>query len=90
MNTRTFGDIGAAVLQILTEKQEIDMKLASAREVSQPIRTTPSRPEIPDALEEVKHQRTSTGSRYHSPREGMEQKLDNAGISEYFERQLSV
>lgn len=53
MNTRTFGDIGAAVLQILTEKQEIDMKLASAREVSQPIRTTPSRPEIPDALEEL-------------------------------------
>ena len=36
-----FGDIGAAMLQMLAEQRDIAMNAATAREVLQPIRTIP-------------------------------------------------
>ena len=85
-----FGDIGAAVLQMLAEQRGIDMNLASAREVLQPIRTIPPHPEVPGALEKLKAHGYRLAALTNSPRGGMEQQLKNSGISTYFERQFSV
>lgn len=85
-----FGDIGAAVLQMLAEQRGIAMNAATAREVLQPIRTTPPHPEVPKALEKLKAKGYRLAALTNSPRDGMEQQLNSAGISTYFERQFSV
>jgi 2-haloacid dehalogenase len=85
-----FGDIGAAVLQMLAQQRDIAMNVASAREVLQPIRTTPPHPEVPEALEKLKAHGYRLAALTNSPRSGMEQQLQNSGISKYFKRQFSV
>jgi 2-haloacid dehalogenase len=85
-----FGDIGAAVLQMLAEQRGIAMNAATAREVLQPIRTTPPHPEVPKALEKLKVHGYRLAALTNSPRNGMEQQLQNSGISKYFEQQFSV
>lgn len=87
---QNFGDIGAAVLQMLAEKQGIDMNLASARDALQPIRTTPPHPEVPKALKELQAHGYRLAALTNSSREGMQKQLHSAGISKYFEQQLSV
>ena len=85
-----FGDIGAAVLQMLAEQRGIAMNAETAREVLQPIRTTPPHPEVPEALKRLKKHGYRLAALTNSPRDGMEQQLNSAGISSYFERQFSV
>lgn len=85
-----FGNIGAAVLQMLAEQRDIVMDIVSAREVLQPIHTTPPHPEVPEALEKLKGNGYRLAALTNSPREGMEKQLNNAGISLYFEQQYSV
>lgn len=85
-----FGDIGAAVLKMLAEQRGIAINATSAKEVLQPIRTTPPHPEVPEALEKLKTHGYRLAILTNSPRKGMEQQLYNAGISTHFERQLSV
>lgn len=85
-----FGDIGAAVLQMLAEQRGIAMDVATAREVLQPIRTAPPHSEVPEALEKLKAKGYRLAALTNSPRNGMEQQLQNSEISNYFERQFSV
>ncbi len=87
---QNFGDIGAATLQMLAKQRDIAMNLSSAREVLQPIRTTPPHSEVPKALGKLRDHGYRLAALTNSPRSGMEQQLNNAGIGTYFEQQFSV
>ena len=87
---RDFGEIGAAALVMLATNRDISLSMEAARKVLAPIRTAPPHPEVNEALEILKGKNYRMAALTNSPRKGMTEQLNNAGLSSFFERKLSV
>lgn len=86
----SFGDIGAAVLQMLARSRGIDLKANDAKQVLSVIRRLPPHPDVAPALELLKARGVRLASLTNSSQEVGEAQMKHAGLDGFFERMLSV
>lgn len=87
---QNFGDIGAAALVMLSKNRTLQLDMDGAKKALAPIRSAPSHPDVPTALQDLSEKGYRMAVLTNSPREGMKAQLENAGIDTFFERKLSV
>ena len=86
----SFGDIGAAVLQMLARNRNIVLKPDDAKQVLSVIRRLPPHPDVQPALERLKARGIRLATLTNSAQEAGEAQLRHAGLDGFFERMLSV
>jgi len=86
-----FGDIGAAALQMVAANNDIEISEDDARKtVLNSFQGLPAHPEVKEALANLKKEGYRLVSFTNSSNEGMKNQFENAGLTDYFEEQLSV
>lgn len=83
-------EIGAAVLQMLARNNDIALGIDDARKVLSGMRSLPPHPDVSPALRRLKLAGYRLATLTNSSKAGVETQLQNAGISDFFEKQLSV
>jgi len=86
----SFGDIGAAVLQMLARNRDVVVKAEDAKQVLSVIRTLPPHPDVRPALERLKMRGIRLATLTNSSQEVVEAQMRHAGLDGFFERMLSV
>lgn len=85
-----FGDIGAAALLMVAANNNIELKMAEAKEAISPITKLPAHPEVKDALASLKQDGYRLVSLTNSSNKAVKEQFSNAGLLEYFEERLSI
>jgi len=86
-----FGNIGAAALQMVAANNDIEISEEEARKtVLSSLRGLPAHPEVKEALANLKNEGYKLVSFTNSSNEGVKNQFESAGLTEYFEEQLSV
>jgi len=86
----SFGDIGAAVLQMLARNRDIVLKVEDAKQVLSVIRRLPPHPDVRPALDRLKTRGIRLATLTNSAQEVGEAQMRHAGLDGFFERMLSV
>ncbi|WP_146438736.1 haloacid dehalogenase type II [Crateriforma conspicua] len=87
----SFGDIGVAALQMVADREGISLSPEQAREAIVPvIRSLPAHPDVIEGLRELKRQGYRLVSLTNSSTAGAEAQLQNAGLTDLFEKRYSV
>ena len=86
----SFGDIGAAVLQMLARNRDVVLKAKDAKQVLSVIRTLPPHPDVIPALERLKTRGIGLATLTNSSQEVVEAQMRHAGLDGFFERLFSV
>lgn len=86
----SFGDIGAAVLQMLARNRDIALKADDAKQVLSTIRRLPPHPDVRPALESLKARGVRLATLTNSSQEVVEAQMRHADLDGFFERMLSV
>lgn len=86
----SFGDIGAAVLQMLARNRDIALKVDDAKQVLSVIQTLPPHPDVKPALELLKAGGIRLATLTNSSQDVGEAQMRHAGLDGFFERMLSV
>ena len=86
----SFGDIGAAVLQMLARNRDVVLKAEDAKQVLSVIRTLPPHPDVRPALDQLKTRGIRLATLTNSSQEVAEAQMRHAGLDGFFERMLSV
>ena len=86
----SFGDIGAAVLQMLARNCDVVLKTADAKQVLSVIRTLPPHPDVRPALDRLKSRGIRLATLTNSSQEVAEAQMRHADLDGFFERILSV
>ncbi len=86
----SFGDIGAAVLQMLARNRDITLKADDAKQALSVIRTLPLHPDVKPALEQLKARGVRLATLTNSSQEVVEAQMRHASLDTLFERLLSV
>ncbi len=86
----SFGDIGAAVLQMLARNRDIVLKVEDAKQVLSVIRTLPPHPDVRPALDRLKTRGIRLATLTNSSQEVVEAQMRHASLDGHFERMLSV
>jgi 2-haloacid dehalogenase len=86
----SFGDIGAAVLQMLGRNRDIVLKTEDAKDVLSVMRTLAPHPDVRPALAQLKTRGIRLATLTNSSQEVAEAQLGHAGLDGFFERMLSV
>ncbi|MFD2256714.1 haloacid dehalogenase type II [Luteolibacter algae] len=85
-----FGEIGAAAMVMVARKNEIDLGIEEAKEAIKPITSLPAHPDVKPALERLKDAGYRLVTLTNSPQKGVDAQMENAGLSHFFEKRLSV
>jgi 2-haloacid dehalogenase len=86
-----FGNIGAAALQMVAANNNIFINQEEAREVIvTALRDLPAHPEVKNALSVLKDNGYKLVSFTNSSNESVKKQFENAGLTEYFDEQLSI
>ena len=85
-----FPDIGAAVLQMLARNSDLAMRAEDAKRVLSVMRELAPHPDVAPALARLKASGLRLAALTNSSQAGVKAQMDNAGLSQFFERQLSV
>ncbi len=85
-----FLDIGAAVLQMLARNSDLAISVEDAKQVLSVMRELEPHPDVAPALKRLKASGLRLAALTNSSQAGMTAQMDNAGLGEFFERQLSV
>ncbi|MEP7056595.1 MAG: haloacid dehalogenase type II [Caldimonas sp.] len=86
----SFGDIGAAVLQMLARNRDITLKADDAKQVLSVIRKLPPHPDVKPALDLLKARGIRLATLTNSSQDVGEAQMRHAGLDGFFERMLSV
>ena len=86
----SFGDIGAAVLQMLARNRDVVLKAEDAKQVMSVIRALPPHPDVRPALDQLKTRGIRLATLTNSSQEVAEAQMRHAGLDGFFERMLSV
>lgn len=86
----SFGDIGAAVLQMLARNRDVVLKAEDAKQVMSVIRTLPPHPDVRPALDRLKARGIRLATLTNSSQEVVEAQMRHASLDGFFERMLSV
>jgi 2-haloacid dehalogenase len=87
---RPFGAIGSAAFDMVAEKHSVTIADNDKAALLGKIAQLPPHPEVPAALEKLKKHGFRTATLTNSTYEVAEKQLKNAGISQYFDKILSV
>lgn len=85
-----FQDIGAAVLRMLARNGDMAMSEADAKEVLSVMRELTPHPDVAPALKRLKASGLRLAALTNSSQAGVAAQMENSGLAEFFERQLSV
>lgn len=85
-----FSDIGAAVLRMLARNSDLAMSEADTKQVLSVMRELAPHPDVAPALTRLKASGLRLASLTNSSQAGVTAQMDNAGLAEFFERQMSV
>ena len=85
-----FPDVGAAVLRMLARNSDLAMSEDDAKQVLSVMRELAPYPDVAPALKRLKASGLRLAALTNSSEAGVKAQVDNAGRSEFFERQLSV
>ena len=86
----SFGDVGAAVLQMLARNRDVVLKVEDATEVLSVIRKLPPHPDVIPALDRLRTHGTRLAALTNSSQEVAEAQIKHASLDGFFERILSV
>ena len=85
-----FFDLGQAVLQMIADIRGVDPSADDRRELVEAMRTMPAHPDVVPGLERLLPDGHRLVTLTNSPhRSNVPSPLDNAGLSQYFERQFT-
>ena len=88
---KPFGHIGAAALQMVAANNGITISEENAREViGNAMQNLPPHPEVKEALLQLKQAGYKLVAFTNSSTEGLKNQFENAGLTDYFDEQLSV
>lgn len=87
---RPFSEIGVAVLQMMATNRDVMLSEEDARKALEPLRSAPAHPDVLPALAALRRSGFRMAALTNSSSDGMGAQLENAGISPFLERQLSV
>lgn len=88
---KPFGQIGAAALQMVAVNNGITISEENAREVIvNAMQNLPPHPEVKEALLQLKQAGYKLVAFTNSSTEGLKNQFENAGLTDFFDEQLSV
>lgn len=87
---REFGEIGSAAMTMVAENNGMALTAGQAKEAIEPITSLPAHPDVKPALKTLKEAGFRMVTLTNSPQEGVDAQMKNAGLTEYFEKRLSV
>jgi len=88
---KSFGAIGVAALQMVAEINGIAITQEQAKTaVLTPLRSLPAHPDVAEGLAELKAQGYKLVTLTNSSLEGVKSQLENSGLSQYFDANLSI
>ncbi|THH40491.1 haloacid dehalogenase type II [Neolewinella litorea] len=85
-----FGDIGAATLRMVAEKNHITLSQEAAEAALKPIRSLPPHPEVPAALRRLQRAGFRLFTLTNGGSAALQDQIGHAGLEPYFENLLSV
>lgn len=87
---RKFGEIGAAVLTMVAKNHGIALTLEEAKQAIKPIASLPAHDDVKPGLQALKDAGYRMITLTNSPQEGVDAQIENAGLTQFFERRLTV
>jgi 2-haloacid dehalogenase len=87
---RDFASIGIASMLMVAKKNGIRLEEAEARQALEPMLALAPYPEVKEALSQLQRDGHTLVALTNSSQHAMEQQLQHAGLSNYFEEMLSV
>lgn len=88
---KPFGHIGAAALQMVAANNDIKISEEKARDiVVNALQNLPPHPEVKDALNNLKNEGFTLVALTNSNDESLKTKIENAGLTQYFDDLLSI
>lgn len=87
---REFGEIGAAVMRMVARNHDVELSADEASEAIAPITSLPAHPDVKAGLRTLKDAGFRMATLTNSPQEGVDAQMENAGLSGFFEKRLSV
>ena len=85
-----FGAIGAAALEMTAERQGVDLSDDDRRRILGGMRELPPHPEVPESLDRLRDAGLRLVTLTNSTREVAEAQMENSGLKDYFEQNLSA
>ena len=85
-----FGTIGAAALEMVAEREGVDLPEEDEQEILGGMRELPPHPEVAKSLERLREAGLRTATLTNSTREVAEAQMENSGLRGYFEQILSA
>lgn len=87
----TFGEIGVSALMMVAEINNIDLTQEQARTaIVTPLRSLPPHPDVKAGLQALKDKGYILVSLTNSSNKGVQTQFENAGLTDYFDKRLSV
>ena len=83
-------DIGAAVLEMMARNTDVILTSEDAKRALEPLLTLPSFPDVRPGLEKLKQHGFRLATLTNSSKVGVKAQLEHAGLTDCFEKQLSV
>jgi 2-haloacid dehalogenase len=85
-----FGTLGAAALEMVAEREGVDLSEEEKQEILGGMRELPPHPEVAKSLERLREAGLRTATLTNSTREVAEAQMENSGLRGYFEQILSA
>ena len=86
-----FGEIGVAALMMVAEINQLDLTQEQAKTaIVTPLQSLPAHPDVVAGLKQLKAEGYTLVSLTNSSNNGVKTQFENAGLTEYFDRRLSV
>jgi 2-haloacid dehalogenase len=85
-----FGTIGTAALEMVAEREGVDLSEEDKQEILGGMRELPPHPEVAESLERLREAGLRMATLTNSTREVAEAQMENSGLRGYFEQILSA
>jgi 2-haloacid dehalogenase len=85
-----FGTVGAAALEMVAEREGVDLPKEDEQEILGGMRELPPHPEVAKSLEKLREAGLRMATLTNSTREVAEAQMENSGLRGYFEQILSA
>jgi 2-haloacid dehalogenase len=85
-----FGALGAAALEMIAERQGVELSDDDRRRILGGMRELPPHPEVPESLEKLGAAGFRLVTLTNSTQEVAEAQMENSGLKDYFEQNLSA
>lgn len=88
---RDFADVGAGALMMVAERENIALTFEEAKAaITGPITSLPAHPDVEQGLQAIQKEGYRIVSLTNSSNAGVAKQFENAGLTQYFEKRLSV